>query len=88
MCRHEFGSVWEIDLDIFIFWLQNFTDVPGMEKCLVASASAIASLFVIFIRDVEYASSIVLGVRFLIIVNSSSSSSSSSSPMTCSVNLL
>ena len=52
-----------------------FTGLPGRKKITVAPASAIASLFVIFIRDVRYDVSIVLGVPLLMIVVLSSSSS-------------
>ena len=55
-----------------------FTGVPKRIKYPVAPASDIASLFVIFIRDAEYAASIVLGVRLSMIVVLSSSSSFSS----------
>ena len=51
------------------------TVVPGRKKCPVAPASAMASYLVICIIDVDYAVSICLLVRFLMIIVLSSPSS-------------
>ena len=45
-----------------------FTSVTGRTKCPVDPESAISSLFFIFVSDVEYAVSIVVGVWLLMIV--------------------
>ena len=63
-----------------------FTGVPGRSKYPVAPTSAIASLCVIYISNVEYGVSIVLSVWLFMIVFISLSSSSSS--MASSANLL
>ena len=52
----------------FITGCKFFTGVPGRKKYPVAPASAIASLFVVFFIDVEYAVSILLRVSLLMIV--------------------
>ena len=54
-----------------------FNGVTCRKKCLISPASAIASLFVIFMIVLEYAVSILLGVRLSMIVVLSSYSSSS-----------
>ena len=51
-----------------------FTGVPGRKTFPVAPTSSIASLCVILISDVEYAVSVILGVRFLMIIVLSPSS--------------
>ena len=45
-----------------------FTGVPGSKKCTVDPEYSIYSLFFIFMRYVEYAVSIVLGVCLFMIV--------------------
>ena len=61
---------------VLISGCKLFTGVPGKTKFPVAPASDIASLFVIFVVDVEYVVSILLGIWLLMIVILSSSSSS------------
>ena len=63
-----------------------FTNVPGRKKFPVSPASAISSLFVIFVSDVEYSVSVVLFFQLLMIVVLSFSSSSSS--VSSSANIL
>ena len=68
VCRHDFGSVWEIDNIGLISGFKFFTVVPERKKCAVAPAFAIASLFVIFISYLEYADFIVLVIQVLMTV--------------------
>ena len=60
----------------FIDGCKFFNGVSGRTKCPVAPASAISFLFFIFVIDVEYDVSVLLGVQLLMIVISSSTSSS------------
>ena len=45
-----------------------FTSVPGRKKFLVAPVSSIASLYVIFIINVDYSVSLDLGFQLLMLV--------------------
>ena len=67
------GRLIEIDL---ISGCKFFTGVPGRKKCHVAPASGIAPLFFIFVIDVYYAVSVLLGVWLLMILVFPSYSSS------------
>ena len=61
----------------FIAGCKLFTGVPSRKKCPIYPASTIASLFFIFMINVEYSVSILLGIWLLMIVVFSSSSLSS-----------